>query len=406
MNRNILRTFFVIGAFLAVAVLVLVFAKDTKEQTTGALSGDVLTVSEPRWDFGEIPMDEGIVRREVTITNNGNSPVTVTKLETSCMCTTAQIIHADGRKSDLKGMVGHGGSAFMSDVIQPREAIVIRVSFDPNAHGPNATGPIARTVMLQTDLTDQAQMRLAFNGDVVKTRSTNRIEALETEHDFGIVKQSAGLQSHAFRLKYNGKEPLEVTALPTSCGCTSAKIDKNILQPGDETTINVIFDPNLHAEPEGRFFKTVSLITNPKLDHSVELKIWAEIDLDLGPQAYKQGGHDDEHEDVSNHSDGRSFHTVTPAILSSWMEDKDFALVDVHIPEQAHIEGTDVFIPYNEIAENLEKLPNDKDAKIVLYCRSGSMSLESADLLTRMGYTNVFHLEGGIQAFREYLDKK
>jgi rhodanese-related sulfurtransferase len=52
------------------------------------------------------------------------------------------------------------------------------------------------------------------------------------------------------------------------------------------------------------------------------------------------------------------------------LDKKDFFLVDTHIPEQEHIEQTDAFIPYNEIENYLEKLPKDKDSKIVLYCRS------------------------------------
>jgi rhodanese-related sulfurtransferase len=60
---------------------------------------------------------------------------------------------------------------------------------------------------------------------------------------------------------------------------------------------------------------------------------------------------------------------------------KDFFLVDTHIPEQEHINKTDTFIPYNEIEKNLTKLPKDKNEKIVLYCRSGSMSRAAAYIL-------------------------
>jgi len=405
MNRNILRTSIVIGVFFVAAMFLLAFMQGHETQTAAVGTGQMLTLSESRWDFGEIPMDEGMVTKEVTLTNTGSAPVTITKMETSCMCTTAQIVHEDGQKSALRGMVGHGGTAALREVIQPNKSVVIRTNFDPNAHGPDATGPITRDVTLQTNAQDQAQIKLAFSGNVVKTRSMSLIELRETEHDFGVVKQSGGLQSYPFHLKYNGKVPLKVTALPASCGCTSATINKPLLQPGDEATITVVFDPNLHAEPEGKFYKTVSLITDPPLDQSVELKIWAIIDLDLGAQAYKQPESDEDHDEEALVKEG-NFHTVLPALLASWMQHKDFTLVDVHVPQQTHIEGTDAVIPYNQIAENLSELPSDKNAKIVLYCRSGSMSKEAADLLTRMGYTNVYHLEGGIQAYQEYLNQQ
>jgi len=45
------------------------------------------------------------------------------------------------------------------------------------------------------------------------------------------------------------------------------------------------------------------------------------------------------------------------------LKNKDFFLLDVHIPEQKHIKGTDEFIPYNEIEKYKEKLPKDKKKK-------------------------------------------
>jgi len=86
---------------------------------------------------------------------------------------------------------------------------------------------------------------------------------------------------------------------------------------------------------------------------------------------------------------------VTPDGLAAMMENKDFPLINVHIPYDGEIEGTDEFIPFNEIAANVDKLPADKDAQIVIYCRSGSMSAQSAQDLVKMGYTNVWNLDGG-----------
>jgi len=117
----------------------------------------------------------------------------------------------------------------------------------------------------------------------------------EKSFDFGKIKQSGGEVRHSFVFQYNGKNPLKVTGVPTSCACTTAKIDKTVLNPGDSATIAVTFDPNLHAEPEGKFFKTISLLTEPAIQDAPELKIWAEIDLDLGPGSYKlKAPHEDD----------------------------------------------------------------------------------------------------------------
>lgn len=131
--------------------------------------GAELTISEPSWDFGDIPMSGGVVTKSLSLKNDSTSAITITKLETSCMCTNAQIVHADGSKSGLKGMVGHGGgTANLSETIQAGETATLLVNFDPNAHGPSATGPITRNVMMMTNSPAQAEINLTFSGNVIK----------------------------------------------------------------------------------------------------------------------------------------------------------------------------------------------------------------------------------------------
>ena len=92
---------------------------------------------------------------------------------------------------------------------------------------------------------------------------------------------------------------------------------------------------------------------------------------------------------------------LTVAEFDAALAQSDAFLVDVHTPEQTHLAGTDAFIPYDQVSERLAEFPQDKSAEIILYCRSGSMSSEAMRTLTSHGYTNVKHLAGGIQAWRE-----
>lgn len=67
---------------------------------------------------------------------------------------------------------------------------------------------------------------------------------------------------------------------------------------------------------------------------------------------------------------GGSYTDVGPAGLAAILEEMDFPLINVYIPYEGEIEGTDLFIPFDEIEQHLDKLPADEDARIVLYCRS------------------------------------
>jgi len=74
----------------------------------------------------------------------------------------------------------------------------------------------------------------------------------------------------------------------------------------------------------------------------------------------------------------------------------DFILLDVRTDEEfleKRIAGA-VLIPDYEIAERaLAELP-DKDARILVYCRSGRRSALAAQDLLDLGYTNVYDFGG------------
>jgi rhodanese-related sulfurtransferase len=92
---------------------------------------------------------------------------------------------------------------------------------------------------------------------------------------------------------------------------------------------------------------------------------------------------------------------ITATELNQIMQNEDIFLVDVHTPEQQHIKGTDLFIPYNEIEKYKDRLPKDKNIAIYLYCEGGPMGNAAARSLYELGYRNLFNLEGGANAWRK-----
>lgn len=97
-----------------------------------------------------------------------------------------------------------------------------------------------------------------------------------------------------------------------------------------------------------------------------------------------------------------NLHMISAEQLQTTMAKQDIFLVDVHIPEQKHIKGTDQFIPFHKINNYKDKLPSDKRAPIYLYCESGPMGNYAAKALFKLGYSNIYNLEGGIKAWHRF----
>jgi rhodanese-related sulfurtransferase len=86
---------------------------------------------------------------------------------------------------------------------------------------------------------------------------------------------------------------------------------------------------------------------------------------------------------------------ISVSELESMLKKKDFVFVNVHIPFEGNIPDTDLSIAYDTIDQHLDQLPADKNAKIVLYCRTDRMSNIAASTLVEKGYTNIYNLDGG-----------
>ena len=92
---------------------------------------------------------------------------------------------------------------------------------------------------------------------------------------------------------------------------------------------------------------------------------------------------------------------LTAAQLATMLTKKDFFLVNVHVPYEGEIANTDAFIDYDTIADDRDKLPKDKNSSIVLYCRSGGMSDIASKALVHLGYSQVSHLVGGMNGWKD-----
>ncbi len=82
-------------------------------------------------------------------------------------------------------------------------------------------------------------------------------------------------------------------------------------------------------------------------------------------------------------------------------------LIDVRSPPEWQAEGTidgALQIAHTDIAEQISAVTTDKQALIVLYCRSGNRSGMAQAILQQLGYKQVIN-GGGYQALKQELDR-
>lgn len=153
---------------LVVALLGFGYYQNNTEPARAESSSGTLVAEESFYDFGTISMKDGDVRHDFILENTGEDTITIEKIYTSCMCTTAQITDARGETSRLFGMPGHGGNGYTSMTVAPGERITVESVFDPNAHGPSGVGLADRLVYLETNSQVVPKVELRFKAMVTR----------------------------------------------------------------------------------------------------------------------------------------------------------------------------------------------------------------------------------------------
>lgn len=90
---------------------------------------------------------------------------------------------------------------------------------------------------------------------------------------------------------------------------------------------------------------------------------------------------------------------LEPAAFADVVAGEEAFVINVHVPDEGTIEGTDAAIPFDRIEQQQAELPEDRGTPLAVYCRSGSMSAEAVATLTELGYADIVDLEGGMQAW-------
>ena len=100
---------------------------------------------------------------------------------------------------------------------------------------------------------------------------------------------------------------------------------------------------------------------------------------------------------VSDKGEKAMYEQITPEEAKKIMDSgEEHIILDTREQDEydeGHIEGA-ILIPYTEIENKAEEMLPDKDAQILVYCRSGRRSKIAAESLSKLGYTNVKEFGG------------
>ncbi len=91
-----------------------------------------------------------------------------------------------------------------------------------------------------------------------------------------------------------------------------------------------------------------------------------------------------------------NFKRISSAEAKEIIDNEPVTILDVRTKaeyESGHIENA-LLIPKDDIEDTVEDLLPDKEAKILVYCRSGVRSKAVSRVLVEMGYTNIYEFGG------------
>ncbi len=117
---------------------------------------------------------------------------------------------------------------------------------------------MSRTVILFLALLLGGGVQLVYSQDIEFGTEGALVVFVEDTHDFGDITEGE-VVSHVFNFKNSGTEPLILSDVKTTCGCTAPSWTKEPVMPGQEGSITVTFNSSGKA---GRVNKTVTIISN------------------------------------------------------------------------------------------------------------------------------------------------
>jgi hypothetical protein len=104
------------------------------------------------------------------------------------------------------------------------------------------------------------------------------IEITPKDFDFGEI-QYGDTVNYTFQVKNTGQAVLEIKRVATSCSCTTAKIDKEELKPGETTGLLVTYDSGAMSgsHAKGPQERIIYVKSSDPINPQVQVMIYANV---------------------------------------------------------------------------------------------------------------------------------
>ena len=84
----------------------------------------------------------------------------------------------------------------------------------------------------------------AIAGTVHAQQADTTVLFNKLTHDFGAIAKSEGAKTYSFEFTNQGRQPVTIQNVTTSCGCTTSGWTKNPVAPGEKGFVKVSYTPS------------------------------------------------------------------------------------------------------------------------------------------------------------------
>jgi hypothetical protein len=207
-------------------------------------------------------------------------PVVLGKLRASTNHLAMQTVYKNKTKTDTLEIYNDSDSIANIEVLNPPKHLALTI--EPKTLAPKQKGRIIVTfdgtassdwgfvlsrIFLAVNGKQVNENMLAVSATLEEDFSKMTPEARanapkgvlsEESYNFGTITQGEKI-NHDFYLKNEGKDPLVIRKISTTCGCTASAPDKYEIPGGDQAVLKCSFDSRGKA---GKQFQTVTIILN------------------------------------------------------------------------------------------------------------------------------------------------